>query len=283
MSKRNFMKKMIFFAVLFFSLCLNRSASSNEIAEIYKQIDKITAENDIGKAIILLNTLDNKEICNFNGTLGPVTNFSLQLTIIQVLAHYKLINNVRQDSDMWSNLLSVKPENTKEILNLLNSTNPARRWLGLNKITQVEFSKIDQSIIEKLTSITQNDEYVIISRIPINQREGYPPLPGNTKNDFIAPLREKAHEILVKFGEEIPKDETNLYERGILNLKIYYSGNRKEVLYAIYRLAKDSKARLEITKQLSKADLNEKKMMQEFMWALENNINFNEITEKNHN
>lgn len=275
MSKEHLIKKIGFTVFcLFLSFYLQRNVTANEIIDFYKQIDKITSEKDIGKALDLLNTLDNKEICSFNGTLGPITNFSLQLTIIEVLAHYNLINNVSSNSDsIWLKLVNADPENTQEILKILNSKNPAIRWLGLYKLTQVEFEKIDQSIIEKVTSIAQNDKYVIITRIPIQSKGGSQISVGNTKNDFKAPIQEMAFTFLEKNGISISTDETKMYENGINYLKTLYNEHRKRLLLTIYFLAKDSQARKVIQDQLKKSTLpQDKKVLEDFMWALENNI-----------
>jgi hypothetical protein len=225
----------------------------------------------------VLVKLDSTNIWSFGAGLGPTDAQYMQLVSIRACAGFLLSDSGAPDATLqsafrgsensygeWPKILSVLPSDDQGLLQMLQQQKPAVRWLGLHKAAFLREST--PALTKAIEDIARGDPYVIIEFIPAKPTNGLPPTPDLGNSGFVAPLREKAKEVLKRWGRETALDAAAVDKLGVARLKKLSMESPKhhaDVLEAIKLLRGNSNVTQLIQSQVP-ATAAEQKIIEDF-------------------
>ena len=220
--------------------------------EFFAVLDASYSRRDLAGLIRLAARTEGSDFwCMCNG-LGPTDAASLRIKALELRAKAIFNETGILGSEVVSALeaspsareaellrqLRVDPADTAQMLQLLNDEDPSVRWIGIYKTGFVTESAAP--ILQKLRAIAAGDRFVLLDERPV---PGATPVPrdiqrGETRLEFVAPLRTLANKRLAKWNQAVAEDPGDIARTGLQRLLDDFLAEPKrelEIVYAVER------------------------------------------------
>lgn len=242
-------KKLSFCFIIFFlisSICFVYGnhfliKECHTLTDYYREIDRVIMSNDIKKLILILTKLETCEEQAFGNGFGPMNKTSLQLIVLDAIN--RLSENMNIDSEVkflianeklvnpWIDFLLISSDDIDGILKMLKDSTPSIRYYGLLKIGK---SSYNECIAKELRKIVEQDTYIVLAgkRKKVNATNTLPDngvVGGYLESSFVSPLRNRALQILKKWGIDATINENQLATDGVLMLIKLFKSNEPSV------------------------------------------------------
>lgn len=177
--------------------------AEDRIPEILKRITLAESNGREKDCVLLLRdiaTAKDADLSSFGGGLGPTTRDSLLFSAVLTLWPKIMGSSIEHlpSDPAWLRILLGSQIDDESLKLALASREPVTRLAAILKSRQRV--NLSESAIASLKRIASADQYLQIQRRPIASGEGRPPLPGQTENIIVAPLRQLAERELMARG-----------------------------------------------------------------------------------
>ncbi len=220
--------------------------------EFFAVLDACYTRKDLPGLIRLAARTEGGDFWHMPNGLGPTDAASLRIKALELRAkaifnETGLLGNEivsaleaslsAREADLLTQL-RVDPADTAQMLQLLNDEDPSVRWIGIYKTRFV--AEPAAPILQKLRAVAAGDRFVVLDERPF---PGVTPIPegvhrGETRLEFVAPLRTLVNKRLAKWNQAVPEDPGDIARTGLQRLLDDFLADSKrelEILSAVER------------------------------------------------
>ena len=212
-------------------LCSTVTADrGSKLMEFYAVLDSCYSRKDVPCLIRLAARTEGNDLWAMGRGLGPTNAASLRIEALELRAKsmFDELGLLRNEvvSALEGSLsererelltqLATDPADPAQMLQLLTSEDPSVRWIGIYKARFL--AKSAAPIVQKLRTIAASDDFVLLDERAV----GATPVPeggrGETRLEFVAPLRTLANKRLSKWTETVAEDPGDVARTGLRRL-----------------------------------------------------------------
>lgn len=232
------------------------TACGDELQDFFRKLDSAYTRQDAVALVRLAADLEGKDLWSC-ARGGPTDTVSLRMRVYVVTTDLMFKKGKVADvtaasaegkfsapEQKISLLLNLNPQDAKAMLSLFESDDASQRWIGIYKAGFL--ASPSPRVLEAVKKMALNDDFVIIAEVRASSRDkASSPLLENPR-DFVAPLRQMAHEQLVNWKEGVPENPADVAQAGWKRLLREYKvreNGRGEILDAIKIFSESSQAK----------------------------------------